>query len=64
MHQRNAQDFTDYMSFRWSDLEGRVQECVDAIERGGPSIQVDCSDMTSEEQELFKRELQRRINNL
>ena len=61
---RNAQDFTDYMSFRWSDLEGRVQECVDAIERGETSIQVDCSDMTSEEQEFFKRELQRRVNNL
>lgn len=64
MCRRNAQDFTDYMSFRRSDLEGRVQKCVDAIEGGETSIQVDCSDMTLEEQEFFKKELQRRINNL
>lgn len=64
MRLRDAQDFTDYMSFRWSDLEGRVQECVDAIEGGETSIQVDCSDMTSEEQEVFKKELKKRINKL
>lgn len=60
----NAGDFMDYMGFRWLELEGRIQKCVDAIERGETVIRVDCSDMTSTEQELFQKELQKLVNNL
>lgn len=61
---RRNQNFLDYMGFRQSELENRIQECLRAIEKGETCIRVDCSDMTSEEQEFFQKELQRRINNL
>lgn len=64
MRSGNTQDFMDFMGYRNMVLEDRVQECMDAIERGETSIQVDCTDMTSEEQERFQEELRRRIDRL
>lgn len=58
----NMRDFIDFMGFRNMVLEDRIQECVDAMESGRTDIQIDCTDMTSDEQEFFREELERRLN--
>ena len=47
-------DFTDYMGYRYCELESRIDDC----------LEVDCTDLTAEEQYFFQKELQRRIDKI
>ena len=42
-------DFTDYMGYRYCELESRIDDCLTAIAAGETSLEVDCTDLTAEE---------------
>ena len=45
-------DFTDYMGYRYCELESRIDDCLTAIAAGETSLEVDCTDLTRGKAEL------------
>lgn len=57
-------DFTDYMGYRYCELESRIDDCLTVISAGETSLEIDCTDLTAEEQYFFQKELQRKIDEM
>lgn len=56
-------DFVDYMAFRDGIFEEKIEECVSAFRRGEQSIQIEGTDLTDDEVQYIRKEVQRRISN-
>lgn len=54
-------DFMNYMAFRDTVCEEIIQECLDAAARGETGIEIDCSDLDSDEIEYIEQEVRRRL---
>ncbi len=56
-------EFTDFMGYRYTVVENKVEECLSAARRGETSVTIDAGDLTDGEVEYLKKELERRLNN-
>ena len=54
-------DFMNFMGYRNSVVEGRIQECLDAAARGESSVTIDRGDLTDGEAEYLQKEVRRRL---
>ena len=53
----------NYMGYRYTAVENKVEECLSAARRGETSVTIDADDLTDSEVEYLKKELERRLNN-
>ena len=56
-------EFTDFMGYRYTVVENKVEECLSAARRGETSVTIDADDLTDSEVKYLKKELERRLNN-
>lgn len=56
-------EFMNYMGYRYTVVENKVEECLSAARRGETSVTIDADDLTDSEVEYLKKELERRLNN-
>ena len=56
-------EFKDFMGYRYTVVENKVEECLSAARRGETSVTIDAGDLTDGEVEYLKKELERRLNN-
>lgn len=56
-------EFMNYMGYRYTVVENKVEECLSAARRGETSVTIDADDLTDGEVEYLKKELERRLNN-
>ena len=56
-------EFMNYMGYRYTAVENKVEECLSAARRGETSVTIDADDLTDSEVEYLKKELERRLNN-
>lgn len=56
-------DFMDFMGYRNMVVEDKIEECLAAARRGETKISIDRDDLTDEEVEYLKSEVERRIKN-
>lgn len=56
-------ELTDFTGYRYTAVENKVEECLDAARRGETSVTVDAGDLADSEIEHLKNELERRLNN-
>ena len=56
-------EFTDFMGYRYTVVENKVEECLSAARRGETSVTIDADDLTDSEVKFLKKELERRLNN-
>ncbi len=54
-------DFMNFMGFRNSLIEEKIEECLEAARMGETEISIDPGDLTESELEYLQREVQRRI---
>ena len=55
--------FMNYMGYRNSVIENKIDECLAQIRNGKTDITISRGDLTDSELEYLKSELERRINN-
>ena len=55
-------DFMNYMGYRNSVVENKIDECLTQIRNGKTDITITRGDMTDSELEYLQSELERRIN--
>ena len=55
--------FMEYMGYRNSLIEDKVDECLEKLKEGKTEITVDRGDLTDEEVRTVKREVERRYGN-
>ena len=51
----------DYMEYRYHILEEKIEECISKIESGETNISVSQDDLTYDEMEYIKSELEKRL---
>lgn len=56
-------ELMNYMGYRYTVIENKVEECLSAARRGETSVTIDADDLTDSEVEYLKKELERRLNN-
>lgn len=56
-------ELMDFAGYRYTAVENKVEECLDAARRGETSVTVDAGDLTDGEIKHLKNELERRLNN-
>ena len=54
-------DFTDFMGYRHTVVEEKIEECLSAARRGETSVSIDRGDLTDAEAEYLQKEVQRRL---
>lgn len=54
-------NFMDYMGYRNSVVEDKIEECLSAARNGEISVSIDRDDLTDDEVEYLQREVERRI---
>ena len=54
-------EFMQFMGYRNMILEEIIEECLDAVQRGGMEITLDAEDLTVEELDYITREVRRRL---
>ena len=57
----NKDDFMDYMSYRNTVVEEKIEECLSEIRSGKTEISVDRGDLTDSELEYLYQELDKRL---
>ena len=60
---RQQDDFLNYMAFRDSILEDKIEQCLSAARTGAVSINIDREDLSDVEIRYIQQEVQRRIEN-
>ena len=55
-------DPKDIMGYRYSVVEGKIKECLEAAKRGETSVEIDADDMTPEEISYVRSEVRRRLS--
>jgi hypothetical protein len=53
-------DFMEYMGYRNMVVEDKIEECLNAVKRGEKTISIDQGDLTDDEVQYLKKEVQRR----
>lgn len=54
-------DFMNFMGYRNSVVEDKIQECLDAAARGESNVTIDRGDLTDGEVEYLQSEVRRRL---
>lgn len=54
-------DFMNYMGYRNSVIEDKIEECLDAARRGETQTTIDRGDLSNDEVDYLQREVERRI---
>lgn len=57
----NKDDFMDYMGYRNTVVEEKIEECLSEIRSGKTEISVDRGDLTDSELEYLYQELDKRL---
>lgn len=57
----NKDDFMDYMGYRNTVVEEKIEECLSEIRSGKTEISVDRGDLTDSELEYLYQELVKRL---
>lgn len=57
----NKDDFMDYMGYRNTVVEEKIEECLSEIRSGKTEISVDRGDLTDSELEYLYQELDKRF---
>lgn len=57
----NKDDFMDYMGYRNTVVEEKIEECLSEIRNGKTEISVDRGDLTDSELEYLYQELDKRL---
>ena len=57
----NKDDFMDYMGYRNTVVEEKIEECLSEIRNGKAEISVDRGDLTDSELEYLYQELDKRL---
>ena len=57
----NQDDFMDYMGYRNTVVEEKIEECLSEIRSGKTEISVDRGDLTDSELEYLYHELDKRL---
>lgn len=57
----NQDDFMDYMGYRNTVVEEKIEECLSEIRSGKTEISVDRGDLTDSELEYLYQELDKRL---
>ena len=57
----NKDDFMDYMGYRNTVVEEKIEECLSKIRSGKTEISVDRGDLTDSELEYLYQELDKRL---
>lgn len=52
--------FMDYMSYRNTVVEDKIEECLSEVRSGASHISIDRGDLTDDEVEYLKREVEKR----
>ena len=58
---RFGDDFLEFMGYRESLIEDKVEECLDAARRGETSVTIDAGDLTDDETRRVQQEVTRRL---
>lgn len=56
-------NFVNYMAFRDSVLEDKIEQCLSAARTGADSINIDRENLSDSEIRYLQKEVQRRIEN-
>lgn len=54
------EEFMDYMGYRNSILEEKIDECLEQVRRGEKEVSFDRDDLTPDELEYIEHEVRRR----
>lgn len=57
----NKDDFMDYMGYRNTVVEEKIEECLSEIRSGKTEISVDRGDLTDSELEYLYQEIDKRL---
>ena len=57
----NKDDFMDYMGYRNTVVEEKIEECLSEIRSGKTEISVDRGDLTDSELEYLYQEMDKRL---
>ena len=57
----NKDDFMDYMGYRNTVVEEKIEECLSEIRSGKTELSVDRGDLTDSELEYLYQELDKRL---
>ncbi len=53
--------FMNFMGFRNTVIEDKIEECLERARNGETEIRIDRDDLTDDEAEYLKREVEKRI---
>lgn len=59
---RYDQDFTDYLGYRYIELQRLADICADAARKGETNIALDCDDLTEDELRCLEKEVGHRLS--
>ena len=54
-------DFMNYMGYRNSVIESKIDDCLNAARNGAASVTIDRDDLTDDEVEYLQEEVARRV---
>ena len=55
-------ELASFMGYRYSVIEGEIEKCVEAYERGESQVTLDVGGLTDSEINYIYQEVERRIN--
>ena len=61
MTRSGSDNFLNFMGYRTTVIEEKIEECLAAARRGEASVSIDRGDLTDDEVQYLKQEVQRRL---
>lgn len=58
----NDLDFTDYLGYRYIELQRLADICADAVRNGETNVTLDCGDLTEDDLRYLEKEVEHRLS--
>lgn len=58
----NDLDFTDYLGYRYIELQRLADICADAARKGETNVTLDCGDLTEDDLRYLEKEVEHRLS--
>lgn len=58
----NDLDFTDYLGYRYIELQRLADICADAVRKGETNVTLDCGDLTEDDLRYLEKEAEHQLS--
>lgn len=59
---RNDPNFTDYLGYRYVELQRMADLCEEAARKGETNVTLDCGDLTEDDLRYLEKEVEHRLS--